>query len=61
MTSKEGRLDGDPYERTFERVAPKFSNPVEEKTTDHYVKIVPLEVWIYDLSTGRVYVRVAAK
>jgi hypothetical protein len=56
-----GRLDGNPYERTFERVTPTFSKPVEEKTTGHYVKIIPQEVWIYDLSTGWVYAKVATK
>jgi hypothetical protein len=55
------RAFGDPYERTFERKAPTFNNPVEVKTTGHYVRIVPREVWIYNLTTGRVYARVAAK
>lgn len=53
-----GQLADNPFYYNYDRDTPTISDPYDSYNHTYLIKIVPKEIWIYDISSGLVYARI---
>jgi TonB family protein len=53
-----GHLSDEPYSHTSDRDTPTINDPYDYYSHKYLIKVIPQEIWIYDVVSGLIYYRI---
>lgn len=56
-----GHLADNPYDDSYENDTPEIDDPYDRHNFSYFFKIIPQEIWFYDISSGMIYAKLSTE